>query len=168
MSGSEGAISGEAGTSTAGTPGTNTTDTSTNSGTTGRQQTDRSSSRFSGHRGHGDIDRNWLGEELGIGAVLGLRVERLTKKVSFDAFCTKLTNYVLREVKNAADVVPVISNMVDPRIDFFDKHAPKSLNEKEKQNDVRVAIQEQRIKLYASREAAITEKMNKIYGLIKG
>ena len=99
---------------------------------------------------------------------MGLRTEYLNKKVSFEVFLEKMTDYVLRELKNAADVVSVVRDMTNPSDDFANKHMPKDLTEKRKKSDVQVQVQQQRIKMYASREAEVTHNMTKIYGLVKG
>ena len=78
-----------------------------------------------------------------------------------------MTDYVLRELKNTADVVSVVRDMVVPNDDFAKKHMPKDLTDKQKRSDAQIQIQQQRIKLYANREAEVTNNMNKIYGIVK-
>ena len=77
-------------------------------------------------------EQSWLGDKPEVGAVLGLRTEYLSKKVSFEVFLEKMTDYVLRELKNAADVVSVVRDMTNPSDDFAKKHMPNDLTDKQK------------------------------------
>lgn len=113
-------------------------------------------------------DKTWEGDEPKVGGVLGLRSEWYDKKVTFEAFSEKMTDYVLRELKNARDVVSIVRDMKDPKENFKTKNLPKNLTATEKKSDVEVAIQEQRIKIYATREAELKSNVDKIYGLVKG
>jgi hypothetical protein len=113
-------------------------------------------------------DKMWQGDKPEVGGVLSLRTEWLDKKVSFDVMMEKMTDYVLREFKNGTDVVPVVRDQVDPREDFEENHLPKELTKRQQDSAVHVAIQQQRIKLYVTREAELESNMNKIYGIVKG
>ena len=49
--------------------------------------------------------RNVVGEEPGIGAVLGLIIENIDKKLPFDIFRDKLSNYIVITFNNPENVV---------------------------------------------------------------
>ena len=121
-------------------------------------------------RNNGSIhaDKHFCGNNPNIGAVLGLKTEKIDKKVSFDVFREKLANYVLVNLKDAEDVMPLIEEQVDPRIDFRTNNKPASLTEEQKKDDVDVMIQSQYLKIFATREFAIKDSMNKVYGMLWG
>ena len=112
-------------------------------------------------------ERSWGGDKPEIGAVLGLRMETLDNKQSFRMFMEKMVEYVLREISNPNDVLELLTEQKDPR-PALKANIPTGLSSEEKKNDVLVAIQSQRIKLYVSREMELDTNMLKIYGLIKG
>ena len=114
------------------------------------------------------IDRNFCGDTPAIVIVLGLRTERVTKKVPFDTFREKLANYVLTTLKNAEDVVELIEEQVDPRASFEENNKPQPLTDEQKEDDMDVMIQTQYLKIYATRKFEIKDNINKIYGLFWG
>ena len=70
--------------------------------------------------------------KLVLGAVLGLKVEKLSKKFSFEVFREKAKTYILSDFKNPKDVLPIITKMVDPMGDFNKSNAPDELTEEKK------------------------------------
>ena len=48
-----------------------------------------------------------------------------------------MTDYILRELKNAADVVSVVRDMTNPTDDFSNIHIPKDLIDKRKSQTYR-------------------------------
>jgi hypothetical protein len=88
--------------------------------------------------------------------------------VSFEVFLEKTTDYILREFTNPRDIVGSIRDLKDPAVNFKKQNLPKNLTTKQKESDIEVAIQAQRIKLYAIREADMKNNMDKVYGLVKG
>ena len=103
-----------------------------------------------------------------IDGVLGLRTEWLDKKMSYSTFMEKMVEYVLREFTNASDVLPLVRDEVDPMVGFEAKNLPKDLSVVDKTSEVKVAVQQQRIKLYVTREMELDNNVRKIYGLVKG
>ena len=97
-----------------------------------------------------------------------MRTECLDKKVSFRQFLEKMNEYILREFKNPNDVLSVLRDEEDPRVSFETNNLPDDLTDVEKQSDVKVVIQQQRIKNYVDREMEMENNMFKIYGLMKG
>ena len=112
-------------------------------------------------------ERAWGGDKPDIGSVLGLRVEHLDKKQSFRAFMEKMTEYVLREFNNSNDILALLTEQKGPR-PGLKANIPVKLSDEDQKNDVLVAIQAQRIKMYVSREMELETNMLKVYGLIKG
>ena len=84
--------------------------------------------------------------------MIGLKSERFTHKVTFDVFIEKVATYVLREFKNIKDILPVLRKMIYPLDDMRDRCGPKELTEAQKNKDVEVGLQKQRIKVYIESE----------------
>ena len=146
--------------------GNQTTDNSNNSGSgSNNNRNNRNNNRRNLFNGN---ERTWEGDKIEIGAVLGLRTEYLDKKVSFRVFIEKLIEYVLREVRDASDVLPVLSKRKDPIPIFRSSNMPAELSTEDKKKEVLVAIQQQRVKKFVDREIAVESNMKRIYGLIKG
>ena len=127
--------------------------------------TNRRSDRRSQSNGN---ERTWQGEKPEIDGVLGLRTEWLDKKMSYSTFMEKMVEYVLREFKNANDVLSLVRDEVDPMVNFETNNLPKDLSDEDKKSEVKVAVQQQRIKLYVNREMELGNNVRKIYGLVKG
>ena len=113
-------------------------------------------------------ERTWEGDKSDVGAVLGLRTEYLDKKVSFRVFIEKMIKYILRELNNASDVLPLLSERKYPLTIFRKNHMPGQLSTEDKAKDVLVAIQQQSIKKFVDREIEVEYNVKNIYGLIKG
>ena len=155
----------EAGSSTQGNNNGNNNNNSGNNNRNNNNNNRRNDNRrnlFSGN------ERTWAGDKADVGAVLGLRTEYLDKKVSYRVFIEKMIEYVLREVDDASDVLPILSQEKDPIPIFQAEQMPKPLTDEQKKNDVLSAIQTQRIKKYVDREIRVATNVKRIYGLIKG
>ena len=72
-------------------------------------------------------NKDFIGEEPTIGAVLATKSERVDMKASFDAFREKISNYIVRTITNGADCVTVVRDMVDPKISFVATKKPKTM-----------------------------------------
>ena len=83
-------------------------------------------------------DRNFEGKTKDIGAVLGLKTERLTHKVPFDTFREKLAEYVLKELTNARHVIPLVEDMVHPMKQFMVENKPKVKRKRSTQDDASI------------------------------
>ena len=125
------------------------------------RRSDNRRSIFSGN------DRTWSGDKPEIGAILGLRTEHLDNKQSFRSFMEKMVEYTLRELNNPNDILTLLTEEKDPRPSLKGNITVK-LADEDKNNEVLVAIQQQQIKLYVSREMDLETNMLKIYSLIKG
>jgi len=162
-------------------PNTTPPNTNNNSNVTGTgvnqktsTNTDRNSTTIGGNRKNDrrnqftENERTWQGDKPEIGGVLGLRTEWLDKKMSYRSFMEKMVEYILSNFDNANDVLSVVRDEVDPIVDFETNNLPKDLTEEEKKSGVKVEIQQQRIKLYMTRELELENNKRKIYGLVKG
>ena len=112
-----------------------------NTQNTGNRRNDRRSQTT-------ENERTWQGEKPEIDGVLGLRTEWLDKKMSYSTFMEKMVEYVLREFTNANDVISLIRDEVNPTVDFEANNLPKDLSDTDKESEVKVAVQQQRIRLY--------------------
>ena len=150
-------------------PTSGETSNSGNTGTTNGNKNNNNNKRNTDKRNiFNSNERTWQGEKPEVGAVLGLRAEWLDKKVSHRVFMEKMVDFVLREFRNANDVISLVRDQVDPRTDFEANHMPADLTDIEKKSDVRKAIQQQRIKLFVNREMELENNIHKIYGIVKG
>ena len=52
----------------------------------------------------------------------------MDKKVSYRVFIEKMTDYVLREIVDASDVLPILSQEKDPIPIFTAEHMPEELD----------------------------------------
>ena len=149
-------------------------DTTTNSSNSNQTRNDTNSSSNNNRRNDNrrntftNNERTWQGNTTDVGAVLGLRTEYLDKKVSFRVFMEKMEEYAVRKLDNGSDLIPLMRDQVDPRISFEKTHLPKELTVKEKENEVKVEVHKQRIKMYVNREIELNMNMTKVYGLVKG
>jgi hypothetical protein len=114
------------------------------------------------------VNRTFEGAEPGVGAVLGLRYEKIDKKVTYEVFREKMSNYIERTMKYGDDVVCIIKEYEDPLEAFESNNMPEELSESDKKKSVKVAIQQQRIKLYVSKEADLVHNIQAIYSKIWG
>jgi hypothetical protein len=142
-----------------GTPDTSAvvTDTNSNDANSGsvpgqnrNNENNRSDNRKQKSKGYKNTintneQKGWEGEEPKMGSVLGLQSEWLEKKVSFEVFLEKTADYILRELKNPRDIVGAIRDLKDPTANFKKNNLPKNLTTKQKESDIEVAIQVQRI-----------------------
>ena len=80
----------------------------------------------------GSNERARGGAKPEIGAVLGLRMEKLDNKVSFEVFRKKMINHVLSEFKNPNHIIAVLKKMVHPMEGLRRENKVQSLTEEEK------------------------------------
>ena len=82
-----------------------------------------------------------------LNGVLGLRTEKVDKKVTFEAFCEKLDTYIMRGVKNGEDVVLVTRGKnIDPLVVFNNENILDKLTTEEQRSDVAKYIKKEEIK----------------------
>jgi hypothetical protein len=134
----------------------------------GNQSTRQGRSNTRGTPTMNTANRNFEGAEPGVGAVLGLRYEKIDKKVTFEIFREKMSNYIERTMKYGDDVACIIKSYEDPLESFETNNMPSELSEEDKKKSVKVAIQQQRIKLYVSKESDLVQNIQAIYSKIWG
>ena len=71
--------------------------------------------------------------------------------MAYSTFMEKMVEYVLCEFTNANDVLSLISDEVNPLVDFEANNLPKDFSDTDKKSEVKVAVQQQRIRLYVNR-----------------
>ena len=100
-----------------------------------------------------------------IGAVMGLRTEKITKKVPFSIFVEKLGDYIITDIKYGSDIENCVRRMEDPFLNFETKHKPTSLTTQEPSFDDKM-LQQERLKAYVLRENQLKDNIIKVYGLL--
>ena len=88
--------------------------------------------------------------------------------MSYSTFMEKMVEYVLHEFISANDILSLVRDEVNPMNDFEINNLPKDLSDTDKKSEVKVAIQQQRIKLYVTREMKLDNNVRKTYVLVKG
>ena len=76
-------------------------------------------------------DKNFEGKTKDVGAVLGLKHERLAHKVPFEFFRERLADYVLKECTHARHVISLVEDMKNPMREFIDNCKPKIKRKKQ-------------------------------------
>jgi hypothetical protein len=99
---------------------------------------------------------------------VGLLSERLDKGVTMEQFQEKLKLYVLKNYKKGEDVVTLVEDLVDPRIDLENKHAPADFSPEEEKRTILMKKWEIKFKKYLDREEGLQENTSKLYALIMG
>ena len=92
------------------------------------------------------------GSEPDIGFVLGMRFEKVDKKVAYNVFCNKFSNYIGRNMNNGNEVVYVVKESKDSMTDYEENNIPRYLTSGET-SEARKAIIDQTFKLYVTKEA---------------
>ena len=115
----------------------------------------------------GTLLRDFEGKNSIVGAVLGLKLEKIDKKLPFDAFQEKMSNFIVVEMAGGIDVVPIIKRMVDPRT-ILDRKAPEDLEESDLSNQTKDSMHNERLKMFVKRELKLEENVEKFFSLIWG
>ena len=113
-------------------------------------------------------DRNYEGDTPGVGGILALKTEKITKKLTFDAFREKLTTYVNKEFSHATDVVCIVKHLKDPNGTFDDKNKPTKLSDENQKSPIERMIQDQEIKQFVYKKQTLKNNINKIYAIVWG
>ena len=93
---------------------------------------------------------DYEGECEKVGAILGLRSERLHKKVSYEQFIEKLCNYIVQAYADGADIKVLLMKGRDPIEAYEDKFMPSPLSNEDKDNPVKDAILKEEIKQFVA------------------
>ena len=112
--------------------------------------------------------KNFKGSTPEIGAVISLPTERVSNDKGFDHFKDTLENYILKNLSNATDVLPLLKNLQDPTIDFVKNNmpAPHFTEEEIKIDAMKKAVNDQIAKQFAIRIGTLNTNFTKIYGYI--
>ena len=112
------------------------------------------------------------GENESIGVILALRAERFDKKVSFQEFIDKVSNYVVSNFKDGGDIQPLFVDLIDPTKEFQTKNKPvkpEEVDEEENPTDeVDQEIYKEEVKQFVQRKMNLRRNLEKSYGLIWG
>ena len=135
------------------------------SGNTGT--TNRSRSKFNGF-GRDSTNKGFLGAEPKVGAVLGLTVERIDKKVPFEQFKDKLINYVGREHPMGDMLMYHIKDGTDPHLVLDTRYEPADLTATESKEDLKVKIYLEKLKRYMVKTDEMLTNKRKLYDVIWG
>ena len=114
----------------------------------------------------------YSGENESIGVILALRAERFDKKVSFQEFIDKVSNYVVSNFKDGGDIQPLFVDLIDPTKEFQTKNKPvkpEEVDEEENPTDeVDQEIYKEEVKQFVQRKMNLRRNLEKSYGLIWG
>ena len=157
------------------TPGTTPAENATNteSASTGRRNGNQSGPR-NGNRNYRrgttsqtDI-KNFTGETPELNAVLSLVSERVDKGAPFERYQELLKIYVLKNFNRGEDVLPIVTDITDPKTDFETKYMPSDLSDVDEKKTLKVKMWELRIKRYLDREETLEQNILKLYAITLG
>ena len=92
-------------------------------------------------------EKDFKGETPELNAILGLITKRLDQGITFEKFQDVQKNF-----RKAEDIVEVITDLNDPVTNFYTKHMPDDLTEKEEESKIKMKIWEMRVKQYMDQE----------------
>ena len=113
------------------------------------------------------VSYGFEGAKAEIGAVLGMRHERMKLKVMFDEFVEKFTNYLTSNMTGARDVVKTVTDR-DDALERIDVDEPVDLTEEEERSKVKVMLKTEEVKKFGARRQLAKDNLVKVYGLIWG
>ena len=132
--------------------------------------TSRGRSRYNGGNGFGrdNSNKGFLGAEPKVGAVLGLIVEKMDKKLPFVQFREKLINYVGREHPMGDTLVCIIKDGSDPHVVLDTRYEPANLSAEEMKEDFKVKVYMEKLKRYMIKTDELLTNQRKLYDVIWG
>ena len=128
----------------------------------GQGSKERRSATYGIHEGYG-----YKGEIESIGVILALRTERFNNKVVFSTFAEKIRNYVLSNLYDARDIIPIIEELRDTTQDVVDDE-PANLAPKDENDKVKAWLKMEQVKLHAKRLLTLKTNKQKLYGIVWG
>ena len=169
------------------TPATNDTTTTTEQTTTQQRNNNRNSNsnnqRNNDNRGANrtnnnnnrnnqsamDVsNKNFEGAEPEIGCVIGLKYERIDKKVTFEIFREKMCNYIERKIEFGTEISGLVKDYENVLESFKKTNLPSALSDEEAKDDIEVAILKEEISLYVKKKAKMKAHIQSIYAKIWG
>ena len=138
--------------------------------TRGQSQGNRNQSRNQPNRpvAVDTTSKSFNGEEPNVGAVLGLKIEKIDAKVTYDVFREKMCNYIGRKISDGDLIVCLVRDYTDPIKEFEADNKPKALTDDEADDPTEKAIHNEMVKLYVKQHALIRSNIKKVYALIWG
>ena len=101
-----------------------------------------------------------------IGAIMGLKHEKLDKKVHFQIFIDKVSNYIYSSVTNGGDLIPLFSDLEDPIDQFNAKRKPPPMTDAQNADPTEVEIRKEEIKLFVARRNKLISLAEKAFSII--
>ena len=114
--------------------------------------------------------KDWKGLTEEVGAIVGLKREKLTHKKTYDEFCEKLLNYVTATFTKGNDLHCVIKENKCP-IKNIEDAVPKSTlnpNSTATKKEVKKYILQEKVKRYINRLELVRDNMKKLYAVVWG
>merc|ERR1712071_673998 len=111
---------------------------------------------------------SYEGECEKIGDILALKVEKFNKKVSYEQFVEKITNYVTKKYIDGADIKLLLTEGKDPVKIYEEKNMTRSLTAEEQSDPVKDAILKEEIKQYVLRKNIIRRNIQATFSLVWG
>ena len=114
--------------------------------------------------------KDWKGLTEEVGAIVGLKREKLTHKKTYDEFCEKLLNYVTATFTKGNDLHCVIKENKCP-IKNIEDEVPKSTlnpNATAAEKEVEKYILQEKVKRYINRLELVRDNMKKLYAVVWG
>ena len=112
-------------------------------------------------------NRDFEGANPEVGAVLGLKSEKITKKIPFNQFREKLVEHIKSTFTHSRDIACVVKKMVDPMTDFDTRNKPADVDP----TTASIAdkyIFEAQIKQYVNKLDKLKDNQGKLFSLIWG
>ena len=110
---------------------------------------------------------DYKGEEPKVGVILALRSERFNHKMIYSPFVEKLKNYILSNLDDAKDVVPIVEELRDTTQDVIDDE-PVELEPRYEKSQVKVWLKQEEVKRHVKRLNNLRNNKETIYGLVWG
>ena len=141
-------------------------------GSNSRNNGDRRGDRDRGNnRNQSAMDtsnKNFEGAEPEIGCVLGLRYERIDKKVTFEIFREKMSNFIERKMEYGNEISGIVKTYEDVLKTFKKDGLPEKLTGDDADDTMLIAIQKEEISLYVKKKAKMASHIKSIYAKIWG
>ena len=108
------------------------------------------------------------GDTPKIGAVIGLKSEKISAKVQFDTFREKEGDFVLQDMTNSMDIVAYVRDLEDLMEDFVRRFLPRDFTDSERDSHFKKGVFDQKLKKYVDREYQMYGNKVKLYTYIWG
>ena len=99
---------------------------------------------------------------------MGLRFKKVDKKVPFVIFRENIGNYIVRTIKYGNKVVGIVETYEYVQDTYKTNRMPKMLTIEDKKFEVKVHIQNHRIKIYITNEMEMVNNIDSVYSNIWG